>query len=232
MPLSRRFGALLLTGTILLACNATDGAKREQPGAVAARDTTHAAGAARVDSALLARADSGRIQGSPSAPVWIIEISDFQCPYCRVWHEETYQQVKREYIDTGKARFAYLNLPLPSHRNAWPAAEAAMCAAAQGKFWPMHDALFTTQQRWGSLPDPLPLFDSLATSAGVDGAKLRQCIASRAVRPLIQADADRAVEAKVNSTPTFIIGNARIEGAYPFAEFKRAVDAALARAGR
>jgi protein-disulfide isomerase len=179
---------------------------------------------------LAARADSARVQGTPGAPIWIVEISDFQCPYCRQWHEETYPRVKREVIDAGKARFAYLNLPLPSHRNAWPAAEAAMCAGLQRKFWPMHDALFHSQDRWAQLSEPGAVFDSLATSIGLDVGRLRTCVASKALRPLIQADYDRAVEAGIQSTPTFMVGDARLEGAYPYENFRQAVDAALARA--
>jgi protein-disulfide isomerase len=135
-------------------------------------------------------------------------------------------------VDAGLARFAYVHFPLPSHRNAWPASEAAMCASLQGKFWEMHGAIFESQQRWGPLSDPAPIFDSLATAHGVDAARMRQCMESDVTRPLIQADAERARDAGVNSTPTFIIGDVRLEGAYPYPEFRKAVDSALARARR
>jgi protein-disulfide isomerase len=95
-----------------------------------------------------AAADQARILGRPTAPVWVVEVSDFQCPYCKMWHDSTYETLKREYVNTGKVRLAYINFPLEKHRNAMPAAEAAMCAAAQGKFWEMHDALFDAQAKW------------------------------------------------------------------------------------
>ncbi|HMH86433.1 MAG TPA: thioredoxin domain-containing protein, partial [Gemmatimonadaceae bacterium] len=88
----------------------------------------------------ITRADLARIQGSASAPVWVIEVSDFQCPYCKQWHDQTYAAFRDQYVNTGKVRLAYVNFPLASHVHAWPAAESAMCAGAQGKFWQMHDA--------------------------------------------------------------------------------------------
>ena len=176
----------------------------------------------------VAKADSARIMGSPTAPVWIIEVSDFQCPYCKIWHDKTYPTLKREYVDAGKARLAYVNFPLGQHKHARAAAEAAMCAGVQGRFWEMHGALFDAQARWASLRDPSAVFAALASAVGVDPARLRECIASGVLRPLIQADRDRAVDAGVNSTPSFLIGGARIEGAYPIADFRRVVDSVLA----
>ena len=174
------------------------------------------------------RADRGRIQGDSAAPVWMVIVSDFQCPYCRLWHDSTYPALVREYVQTGKVRMAYVNFPLPSHRNAWPSAEVAMCSGVQGKFWQMQDKVFATQERWSGLTDPAPFFDSLATAAGVDAARMRACVASRATRALIQADHDRASRAGINSTPNFIIGNQRVEGAQPIEYFRRVLDSALA----
>jgi len=194
-----------------------------------------AAPAAADPGALSARADRARIQGSASASVWVVEVSDFQCPFCKMWHDSTYAALRREYVETGKVRMAYLNLPLPSHRNAWPAAEAAMCAAAQDRFWQMHDALFDTQERWGARADAEAYFaDSLAGRAGVDPAALRSCMTSDRLRPLIQADFDRAVASGVESTPTFIIGDgAMVRGAAPLENFRQVIDSVLAqKAGR
>lgn len=159
-------------------------------------------------------------------------MSDFQCPYCRAWHEETYPEVVKEFVETGKARLAYINFPIPGHRNAWPAAEAAMCAATQGRFWPVHDALFQTQQKWESLQDPTTLFDSLATSAGVDMGPYHECISKHEMRALIQADIDRARESGVNATPTFIIGDQSVSGAQPIQVFRQLIDAALSKSGQ
>ena len=194
-----------------------------------AKGAAAATGGASSGDSLTMRADRARIQGDSSAPVWIVEVSDFQCPYCRMWHETTYPTLVREYVETGKARLAYVNLPLPSHRNAWPAAEAAMCSGIQGKFWPMHDRIFSTQERWAGMADPTPFFDSLATAAGVDARRMRGCVAARTTQPLIQADFDRSFAAGINSTPNFLIGGQRLEGAQPIEAFRRAIDAELAK---
>ena len=99
--------------------------------------------------------------------MWLVEISDFQCPFCKQWHDETFAKIDQEYVKTGKVRMAYLNFPLSRiHKNAQVAAEAAMCAGAQGKFWELHDSLFQTQTRWAESKTPIVLFDSLARAGG------------------------------------------------------------------
>jgi protein-disulfide isomerase len=181
------------------------------------------------DEALLARADSSRIQGADTAPLWVIEVSDYQCPYCRIWHEATYEQFRREFVETGRVRFAYLHFPLSHHPNAWPAAEAAMCAGAQGRFWEIHDGIFATQERWAPLSNPRAHFDSLANAAGVAMPAFRSCVANRTMRALVQGDFDRSREAGVNSTPTFVIGNTAVSGALPIDAFRELIAGAEAQ---
>ena len=216
-------GAWLLAA-LLIACKPAETADRAPAANQAAADST-----APGDS-LLAIADTARIRGAEAAAVWIVEVSDFQCPYCRIWHEETYPTIVREYVATGKARLAFLNLPLPSHRHAWPAAEGAMCAGLQGRFWEMHDAIFRSQASWSPLPSADSAFASLAREVGVDMGPWRECMRTHALRPLIEADYQRAVAAGVNSTPSFFIGDRRLAGALPADSFRVAIDAALARA--
>lgn len=216
-------------GVAALACAPTEGARLDSR--TYSADAAAATTSSGSDSALVARADSARIKGNPAAALWIVEISDFQCPYCRQWHEMTYEPLMREYVETGKARFAYLNLPLPNHANAVPAAEAAMCSGLQGKFWEMHDALFEHQEHWAASADPWPVFVELATEAGIDGAQMRNCADSDVILALVHADASRAVEVGVRSTPTFLVGNIRLEGAYPFPDMKKVVDSLLAARG-
>ena len=184
-------------------------------------------------------ADRARVQGNEGAPLWVVEVSDFQCPYCAEFQRLTYPALKREYIETGKVRHAYVNLPLPNHPHARTAAEAAMCAGAQGRFWPMHDAIFATQTRWSRLESAAPVFDSLATVVGVDRTAWADCVASGVMRPLIQADYDRSLGSGVNSTPTFLVigdtatgngGTAMLGGAQPIENFRRVLDAMLVTA--
>jgi protein-disulfide isomerase len=201
-------------------------AARTSPSATGVPSSSSGAGDS---TTLLAKADRGRIRGDSSAKLWLVIVSDFQCPYCRQWHDEAFATVVRDYVDTKKVRVAYVNLPLQSHSNAIPSAEAAMCASVQGRFWEMHDALFRTQARWAGMPAPQPLFDSLATSVGVELAPFRSCVESKATQRMIEADARRVNDAGVQATPTFFIGDERIEGAVPLPEFRAALDRALAK---
>lgn len=218
--------AVLAVLAASLACTPSEGARQApdagETAAVSAPDS------AIGDSLAHAIADSARITGTPDAPLWIVEISDFQCPYCQMWHDSSFDRVMQTYVRTGKARFAYLNLPLPNHANAMPAAEAAMCAGLQGKFWEMHDALFKAQQEWSPLSNPWPVFAALATQRGVDAAAMRSCADEDLMVPLVQADAARAVEAGVQSTPTFLIGGVMLSGAYPFEAMRQVIDSLLA----
>jgi protein-disulfide isomerase len=125
-------------------------------------------------------------------------------------------------------KLAFLNFPLEQHRHAMTASRAAMCAGAQGRFWPVHDAIFETQERWAATPDAAPLFESIARTAGVRIEEWRACFSSDVMDPLIEADRDRALAAGVNSTPTFIINQQLMRGAAPIEEFRRLIDSALA----
>ena len=204
--------------------------KKSSEGAANRSDTARVA-AAKPDSNIT-RADLARLQGDAKAHVWVIEVSDFQCPYCKEWHDQTYNAFLDQYVKTGKVRLAYVNFPLGSHQHAWPAAEAAMCAGAQSAFWPMHDSLFASQERWESMVDPAPVFDSLARSTGIDMTKWTECVKSGKMRPLIQADHDRARQAGVNATPSFMIGNKLLTGAQPLSDMQRVIDSALVKTNK
>jgi protein-disulfide isomerase len=179
------------------------------------------------DSALMARADLGRYEGSDKAPIWIVMISDFQCPYCKDWHDSTLTQVRREYVETGKARLAYLNLPLQGHRHALAMAKAGLCASAQKQFWPYAEAMFSRQKTVGNLSDVEPLLMTLADSLKLDTAAFAHCRKSNAVSALLQSDLRQTGQANIRSTPSFFVGQFVLEGAVPFPTFKKAVDTAL-----
>lgn len=232
----------IIAVAVLAACKGAEDARAKTPtpasvesAAPAAPATAASPGAANSSSAkpdpLVARADSARIRGSASAKVWMILASDFQCPYCKMWHDSSDLTIRREYIDNGKVRLAFVNYPLNVHQNAIPAAEYAMCAAAQDKFWQMHDALFASQERWAALEKPESALEQVATSAGVDLTQLRACVSAHKMRALIEADHEKATRAGVRATPSFFIGNQLLEGVQPASELRKALDAALAGAG-
>lgn len=222
-------GALALFLACAPAGNANQGA--ESTTVVRAETTKVAAKPAAPDSNITL-ADLSRIQGSATAPVWVIEVSDFQCPYCKQWHDQTYAAFRDQYVKTGKVRLAYVNFPLDSHVYAWPAAESAMCAGAQGKFWQMHDGLFATQNHWEKLSSPAMVFDSLAKSVGLDIKRWHDCVSSGIMKPLIAADHDRASRAGAAATPSFMIGNKILEGAQPIEELRKAIDSAQVKSGK
>jgi protein-disulfide isomerase len=191
--------------------------------------TSPARPAASVASdSLSERMDQSRILGDSTARVWFVMASDFQCPYCKQFHDQSFAALRQQYVATGKVRMAFINYPLPIHANAWPAAEAAMCAGAQGKFWQMQDALFASQDQWAEKQPAAPVLDSVAHSIGVDTTALDQCVSSKTVHDLIEADRDRAERAGVNATPTIIIGDRVLPGVQPIQNYQHILDSALA----
>jgi protein-disulfide isomerase len=157
---------------------------------------------------------AARTKGAPHAPVTVYEMADFQCPACRLFAVTVLPTLEREYVQTGKVRWVFINLPLTSiHPNAMAAAEVAMCAARQGRFWPTHDALYQQQDEWAKLAQPRALLVTLAQRAGVDRAKLLACIDDGSTRAEIEMDAQRAVRSGARATPSFYIEGGLLEGA-------------------
>jgi protein-disulfide isomerase len=223
----RSAAVLVVSLCTVQGCSTPDGSQSRG----AAPDTTAGAAASATVDPLVAAADRARILGDSAAPVWVVIVSDFQCPFCKVWHDETFPALKSEFVDRGQIRLAYLNLPLPQHQHARTTAELALCAGAQGRFWEYHDALFDAQAEWSKLPQGTTYFETLAARAGVDRSRLRSCVEAGTMRALVEADFQRSMEAKVGSTPTFFIGNdARLEGAQPIAAFREAILNARSRA--
>ncbi len=166
-----------------------------------------------------------RTKGRADAPVTVYEMSDFQCPFCRRFATETFPTIEREYIATGKVRWIFVNFPLTQlHPNAVPAAEFALCAARQGKFWPAHDRLYADQERWADLRDPGAYFLSLVRPLTLDERQLLGCLQSGTARATVRQDAAGAVRAGASSTPSFYIEGGMMEGAQPIGVFRTVLD--------
>ena len=90
----------------------------------------------------------GYLMGKPDAPVKILEFADFECPGCGNFANVTEPDIRKRLIETGLASMTYYDFPLPQHKNTMGASNAAACAADQGKFWEMHDAIFAAQDQW------------------------------------------------------------------------------------
>jgi protein-disulfide isomerase len=145
--------------------------------------------------------------GSKEAPLTIVEFTDFQCPYCNRFFVDTFPRLKKDYIDTGKARFYSVNYPLGFHADAFRAAEAARCAADQNRFWQMHDFMQAN-------PRKLEFKDLLdyARDANLEIAAFRQCVDSEKHKAGVQDQINEALLAGVHATPTFIVGKSTATG--------------------
>lgn len=167
------------------------------------------------------------IKGDPNAKITIVEWSDFECPFCGRFYEQTLAQIQTEYIDTGKVKFGYEHFPLSFHPQAQKAGEASECAGLQGKFWEMHDLLFESGVQGG-----VTAFKSYAGQIGLNQADFDSCLDSGETASKVQTDFKEGQAAGVRGTPGFAIVAADgtvtpLSGAQPFSAF----DAALKAAG-
>ncbi len=169
--------------------------------------------------------------GRADAPLTLVEFTDLQCPYCRAFHVGTFEQLKREFIDTGKLRFVSRDFPLDFHPNARPAALAVRCAGEQGKFWEMRHGV--TLQAAALSRD---VYDKLARELGLDTAQFDTCITTDRYRADIDRDVAVGQSAGVSGTPTFVLGPTgtgtsveghRLVGALPFPAFEARIKALL-----
>lgn len=166
-----------------------------------------------------------RSRGLPSAPVTVYEMADFQCPACRQFALTTLPVLDHDFVQSGKVRWVFVNFPLTNiHKNAVAAAQVAMCAARQNKFWPVHDLLYAHQPEWAPLADPVPALLALADSTGVRHDSLAACVARGATVKAINADAQGSVRAGANATPSFYIEGGLATGALPAPDFSRILD--------
>lgn len=162
---------------------------------------------------------ASRSKGARTAPVTVYEMGDFQCPACRSFTVNIMPTIEKQFIASGKVRWVFINLPLVSiHPNAVAAAEVAMCAARQGRFWETHDALYLRQDDWARLPEPRSTLITLAQRAGANRGKLVACLDSGTVSAEVQQDAERAFRSGANSTPSFYIEGGLLRGSPATAE--------------
>ena len=175
----------------------------------------------------------GPSEGKSSAPITLVEFTDFQCPFCGRHYTQTYAQIKKNYVDTGKVKYELRNFPLTSiHPNAMIGAEAATCAEKQGKFWEMHDQLFGNQQTWSTEKDPTATLEGYAKQLGLNTADFNKCLTGHETDAEIQKDMTDGNSAGITGTPGFwVIGpngkTQQIKGAYPYTTFQTAFDGML-----
>jgi len=157
--------------------------------------------ARRPDSATLDINKPGPMLGDVDAPVTVVEFTDYQCPFCKRFSQSTFPFLKRDYIDTGKVRWLVRDLPLGFHNNARMAAQAAYCAAEQGKFWVMRDSLFRNSRNLNE--DQLKIY---AADLKLDTRAFDDCIASKRYLAHIDNYTSIAKGLGLTGTPSFIVG--------------------------
>ena len=170
--------------------------------------------------------DDDPAKGDPDAPLVMIEFSDFQCPFCGRFYEQTLPLIERDYIDTGKVLLVYRDMPLEIHPQAPPAHIAAECADEQGMFWEYHDILFDRQAAWSGL-DPAALDEALAAYAaelGLDES-FGECTRSPEAQREMDLDYAQARSIGLTGTPSFLIGGdghdfVAVSGAQPYSVFR------------
>jgi protein-disulfide isomerase len=168
--------------------------------------------------------------GNKNAKVTVVEFSDFQCPFCKSYFDQTAAQLNDTYIKTGKISFAYRHFPLTSiHPNAQKAAEASECANEQSKFWEYHDKLFAEQDTWSPLAaaDAATNFVEYAGALGLDTAQFSSCLESEKFKQKVADDNADSALAQVDATPTFFVNGVRVTGAVPFADLQKVIEEQL-----
>src|ERR1700730_10206308 len=161
--------------------------------------------------------------GSKHAPVTVVEFADFQCPFCKR-SEDSVKAIHEKYGD--RIQLVFMDFPLSFHPHAMPAANAARCANAQGKFWQYHDALFADQSKL----EPADL-KATAKTLGLDTAKFNACFDKNQYGEAIQQDLEEGHRLNVNGTPTFFIDGREIVGAQPPENFVSIIVQELAKNG-
>lgn len=256
MPVSRRprslrknarlwlgAGAALLVIGVLAAVSATGGtAPAPARPAAAASAAPSAAGQPTGNSPtgnsgvqqVLARLGT-RVPGDPlalgslKAPVIMVEWADFQCPFCGQFARTTQPVLVRKYVDTGKLRIEWRDFPYLGPQST-TAAQAARAAAAQGRFWQYHDALYAHQHKVNSGALTSSYLVDLAGKLGLNTARFRADMTSPATARAVQSDLQEGTGLGINGTPAFLINGTPVMGAQPTATFEHIIDTALAHA--
>lgn len=220
LPGAILLAAIMISGTLLYVNHGQSDGRQ---------GTAQIGGPAATPSPKAPEADNDAFLGPKNASVTIIEFSDFQCLYCRKFWKETFEQLKKAYINTGKVRFVYRDFPLEFHEMSQASAEASECAKEQGKYWEMHDKMFAEQVKLGEGAVQYAVNDlkKWAAEIGLNAAKFNQCLDASKYKEEIADDFSDGVAAGVSGTPTFFINGKMLIGAQPFAQFKAIIDAEL-----
>lgn len=225
-------GIIKFKGSTANSTASTLAAQAPVPQAPQAAAPTQPSGPVKVASA------DAPVLGNKSAPVTLIEFSDFECPFCKRAFDQLLPELKKNYIDAGKLKLVYRNLALSFHQNAHKEAEAALCARDQGgdsTFFKFHDAIFTktTSNGTGLALDQLPV---IAGNIGLNTSQFQRCLDTDKYKDYVDKDIAYAAQVGANGTPTWFVGKSSadgtidgqiIVGAQPFSAFQPTIDSLL-----
>lgn len=177
-------------------------------------------------------APGGHAIGRADAPLTLVEYTDYQCPYCREFHLAAFDQIRKNWIDTGKLRYLSRDFPLDFHENAMRAAQAARCAGEQGRFWELRHVMIVNASQLK--PENLLTY---ATDLRLDVEKFRGCLDSNRYRQEVEIHMAEGQRAGVSGTPAFVLGRmsdgridgVRLMGAMPYAMFESRLEEMLKR---
>ncbi|HVH11425.1 MAG TPA: thioredoxin domain-containing protein [Longimicrobium sp.] len=171
----------------------------------------------------------GYDRGRADAPVVVVEFSDFGCTFCAMFATSTYPTLHREFVATGRVRWKYVPFVMGMFPNGDEAARTAECAAEQGKFWEMHDRLFTMQREWKRRGSSAALFAGYAREIGLHAGRFASCYREDRGGARTRANNRAADAARIRATPSFIINGRLVEGALPVETFRQVLTAAGGR---
>lgn len=179
--------------------------------------------------------DDHRSRGNPTAPVALVEYSDFTCGYCKKFFRETWPLIKAQYVDTGKVRFVYRDYPRADSGPGLQAAIAARCAGDQGQYWPMHDRLLSGAMRLGKAG-----LEGHAAALGIHAATFTQCVQEGRYQEAIFQDRAEGQRWGFRGTPGFVLVRTEngvidlqrnppmgLPGAFPFEVFQEEIERLL-----
>lgn len=180
-------------------------------------------------------AEGGLKMGSDTAPVIMVEYSDYQCPFCRKFWLQDYPSLKAQYIDTGKVQLVYKDFPLEFHPAAEMSAEAVACAEEQGQGWALHDRIFAKQAAVGTGTVQYTETDvkSWASALPLNMTRFDDCLDSGKYAPAVNSSLSEAGSLGMKGTPSFMIGKrdssnvVPIVGALPYGTFSATIDQLL-----
>ncbi len=165
-------------------------------------------------------------KGKDGAKVQIVEFADFQCPFCEKFFKDTETQIIKDYVDTGKATFAFRSYAFLGQESTW-ASEAAECANEQGKFWEYHDYLYSHQGPENSGAFAKDKLEGFAGAVGLNAVQFKDCLETDKYAQKVKDDMSDGQKVGVNGTPATFVNGILISGAQPYANFQSAIDAAL-----